>query len=140
MTLVLRHDRGCLYAQDPTGDHTDAAKRVADGYNLHIVANRQQATGRWVAFDLAEGRSDGALYDTKPQAVAHQHGNDDRRLYIRMRNTSMTACEAASLLRTARMLYDLGNPQNTERVIIPRLTNEHQARQVARLRDTLRWR
>lgn len=140
MTLILRHDPGCNYARESDGGHSDAAKRVADGYNLHLLAGRDNAVGRFLAFNLSDGRSDNALYDTKADAERHQHGHDRERLYVHVRATSMSACQAATLLRTARMLYDLGNHQTGDRVVIPRLTNEHQARQLARLQAILNGR
>jgi hypothetical protein len=135
MALVMRHDAGCHYARESDGGHSDASKRVADGYNLHCVADRENSRGKWVAFNLSDGRGDGVLYDSKIDAELHQHGNETQRLYLCIRASSMSVCAAASLLRTARMLYDLGNHQTGNRQVIPRLTNEHQARQLSRLQQ-----
>jgi hypothetical protein len=135
MALIFEHDRGCNYARESDGGHSDASRRIADGYNLHLIASRKEAVGKYLAFALADGRGDDAVYDTKADAERHQHGHDRERLYIRIRFSSMSVCEAASVLRTARMLYDLGNHQTGNRVVIPRLTNEHQARQLARLQS-----
>jgi hypothetical protein len=135
MALVMQHDSGCRYARESDGGHSDAAQRVADEHNLHRIASGDAAVGRFVACALADGRSDHVLYDTKADAEQHQHGADRERVYIRINIRSMSVCGAASLLRTARMLYDLGNHQTGDRVVIPRLTNEHQARQLARLQQ-----
>lgn len=139
--LVFQHDSGCRYARESDGGHSDASKRVSDEHNLHLIGSgNRQAAGRWIACRLSDGSSDHVLYDTKPDAAAHQHHNERRMLFVRVALTSMSVCEAATLLRSARMLYDLGNDQSGDRVVIPRLTNEHQARQLARLQQSIHGR
>jgi hypothetical protein len=133
MALVFVHDSGCRFARESDGGHSDAAKRTADAYNLHRIAGGEYAIGKWIAVALADGRSNHDLYDSKADAERHQGGHDRERLYLPIKAHSMSVCAAASLLRTARMLYDLGNHQTGDRVVIPRLTNEHAARQLARL-------
>jgi hypothetical protein len=135
MALELVHDAGCRYARESDGGHSDASKRVADGYNLHRIASGDASVGRWLAFRLSDGRGDDTLYDSKADAERHQHHNEARCLYVRIGPRSMSVCSAATLLRSARMLYDLNNPQTGDREVIPRLTNEHQARQLARLQQ-----
>jgi hypothetical protein len=133
--LIIQHDAGCRYARESDGGHSDASRRVADEYNLHLIASKKEAVGRWIACALADGRSDHAVYDSKAQAVTHQHGHDRERLYLCIRPYSLSVCAAASLLRTARMLYELGNHQEGERVVIPRLTNEHNVKQLNRFQE-----
>jgi hypothetical protein len=144
MTVVLIHDRGCRYALLGDGTHEDAAKRVSDGYNLHLTARGGEVAGKILAFRLADGTSDGTAYDNKAQAVYHQRHNERYCMFVRMRASSMTVCEAATLLRSARMLYDLGHHQGDRDhphgglQVIPRLTLEHQAWQDAALSQALR--
>jgi hypothetical protein len=135
MTLIFQHDAGCRYARESDGGHSDASRRVADEYNLHRVAGGEATIGRWISCALSDGRSDHTLYDSKADAELHQHGNETRYLYLPIKAMSMSVCSAATLLRTARMLYDLANHQTGDRVVIPRLTNEHQARQLERFQQ-----
>lgn len=146
MTVTLHvHDTGCRYALLGDGTHEDAAKRVTDGYNLHRVAGGYDTVGKILAFRIQDGTSDGVAYDNKPQAVAHQRHNERYCMFVRVRTSSMTVCEAATLLRSARMLYDLGNRPDRSHPnggldLIPRLTSEHQVRQDMALLRSLRHR
>lgn len=54
-------------------DIEDAGKRMADVLNLHITFGKpEDIRDKYVAISLADGRSDGVLYDTKRDAVKHQ--------------------------------------------------------------------
>lgn len=118
------------------GTHSDAAKRIADSYALHLIGAGDAAYGRWFAAALADGRSDGALYDSRGDAVRHQHHNEDRYIFIPIRPGRFTVCDAHTLLgcnrllaATQRALLDRGHRAGG-RVIIPRLTSEDQRAQV----------
>lgn len=50
---------------------TDRGRRVADTIKVHILGNGEDAYGKWVSARLSDGVSDGALYDTKADAVRH---------------------------------------------------------------------
>jgi hypothetical protein len=146
VTLVYVHQRGCRFAQLGDGSHDDAAKRAADAYNLHRIAGGDAAIGKVIAVKLADGTSDGVAYANKSEAVAHQRHNERYCMFVRIRATSMTVCEAASLLRSARMCYDLGAAQADRDhpkgglQLISRLTLEDAARQDAALYRALRRR
>lgn len=88
--------------------HTDAAKKVCDTYNLHKVADPYGSIGRWFACALADGSTDGVLYDNKRDAVWHQKHNESRYTFLKVGPSSMNVCEAEVMLRTARQLYDKG--------------------------------
>lgn len=88
--------------------HSDAAKRLADTYNLHRMALDLDAVGKWFAVSLAEGRSDNVLYDSKVDCVRHQHHNESLYAFIKIAPPTMDACEAEVMLRTNRSLYDNG--------------------------------
>jgi hypothetical protein len=135
VTLVYIHDQGCRYAQLGNGTHEDAAKRAADAYNLHRIAGGDDAVGKIIAVKLSDGTSDGVAYPSKYEAVRHQRHNERYCMFLRIRRASMTVCAAATLLRSARMLYDLGHAQADRDhskgglQVISRLTLEDAARQ-----------
>jgi hypothetical protein len=80
---------------------------MADQVNLHISALGVDALFRWVAIRLADGGSDGTLYDTRSAAVTHQ---SDSRLctYVQIQPFGMTPREAEPVLRFTRWAYDHG--------------------------------
>jgi hypothetical protein len=134
------HEAGCNFTRpefkwerSALGEHEDAAKRVSDGYNLHLLADRDGNQGRWLAFRLSDGTGDGTTYASKDDAIRGQRHNERYCMFLPLHRTSMSVCAAASLLRTSRMMYDLGNPQTERQELIPRLTRESQARQLQRL-------
>lgn len=90
------------------GDHSDAAKRVADIYNMHRVADPYGCIGSWFACALSDGTSDMVLYDSKRDAIRHQHHNENWYTFIQLVPSTMTPCEAEVMLKVARMLYDAG--------------------------------
>lgn len=143
MTVLVVHDPGCRYARPADGGHTDAAKRTADAYNLHLLAGAgmvpNPSVGQWLAVALADGRSDGVLYQTRRDAVRHQHHNEQLYAYLRIVPSSMSVCEAEAFLRMHRLAYDNGfrltDPEapGGGREIIPRLSREEFAAQITAL-------
>lgn len=83
----------------------EAGKRMAGSLNLHIVAG--QCFGRWVAFKLEDGRSDGVIYDTRDDAIRHQL-HETLCWYEPIRPVSYSADECALILMYARAAYDAG--------------------------------
>lgn len=62
----LRVCSQCIIVSDP-------ARRMSDTVNLHITCNNVwDLNDKWVAFRLQDGTSDGAVYDSKDHAIAHQ--------------------------------------------------------------------
>jgi hypothetical protein len=103
------HQMRCpIENRTPFGDHSDAAKRIADTFALHRIADPYGNIGYWFAAALIDGRSDGTLYESKPDAIKHQHHNENWYTYIQIVPSSMTACEAEIMLKIARMIYDKG--------------------------------
>ena len=90
------------------GDHSDAAKRIADIYSLHRLADPYGNIGFWIACALADGQSDMVLYETKSDAIRHQHHNENWYTFIQIVPSTMTPCEAEVMLKVARMAYDKG--------------------------------
>jgi hypothetical protein len=109
------------------------AHRVADAHNLHVLADRSNV-GHWIAVRLADGTSDGAVYDHRREAVSHQL---DEKLcaYIKLHPCMMTPKEGASVLKFYRVAYDAGfkvtDPEGPE-IIMPATTQELNS-QIARL-------
>lgn len=129
---IVRHDPGCRYARPEHGGHTDAARRLADWYNMHRIAG---ATRGVIAVALADGNSDGTLYEDRASAVAHQHHNERWYCYVRITAPTMTICEAESVMRWQRQAAEIAPPQLDEPgggfEVIPRLNREDVKRQLA---------
>lgn len=89
-------------------NHSDAAQRVYDTYNLHRLALGYDAIGKWFACALSDGRTDHVLYDSKYDAVTHQHHNEQYYTFIKIVPPMMKKCEAEVVLTTARKVYDAG--------------------------------
>lgn len=89
-------------------EHSDAAKRVSDTYNLHTSVDRYGSIGKWFAAALEDGHSDGTLYDSKHDCIAHQHHNEMYYAYISIKPSSMSVCDAELFLNINRRLYKAG--------------------------------
>lgn len=92
----------------PFGDHSDAAKRISDIYTMHRVADPYGNIGSWFAAALSDGTSDMVLYDSKRDAIRHQHHNENWYTFIQIVPSMMTPCEAEVMLKISRMMYDKG--------------------------------
>lgn len=131
----MTHDPGCPHV----GDHTDAAKRCSDAVSLHLAALGLDAVSKWVAVRLADGGSDGTLYDRRRDAIRHQ-SDEKLCVYICVQPGGMNICRAESFMAFQRRLYESGfatliDPDDVrDRQVIPRLTREQHARQMSTLR------
>lgn len=145
-TAVIIHDPGCRWARD--GDHSDAAKRITDAYNLHRIAGAGLGlhnVGKVFAARLSDGTSDGVLYDGTSDAIRHQKSNARWYAYLRIGREAMTVCNAASLLKMHREADAAGlnfvgrhdEPQSAME-IIPRLTVEDHQQQMRALQSAAR--
>lgn len=117
MTVLVQHDDGCKYGRldeeesEKQGKevlrpgHTDAAKRIADVYNLHVEAGCPK--GYVIACKLDDGSSDGCAYPNRQVAMEHQHHNERWFAYIQVQGGHMTVCEAESVLRWQRQTWKL---------------------------------
>jgi hypothetical protein len=85
----------------------EAGKRMADTLNLAIVAYNRAATGRWMAFRLADGTSDQVVYDSRDDAIAHQL-HESLCWYEQLRPAGYSADECALTLAYARAMYAAG--------------------------------
>lgn len=150
MNVLVRHDPGCKWgrfngtvnerAEILSGGvepgHSDAAKRFSDWYNLHKCAG-----GRgWIAVALADGDTDGQMYDTRQHAVRHMWPREDRYFFCVLDRPSMSVCAAESVLRWRRIMNEVEAP-HTDRdasngglEVIPRLAVEDQEAQIRAVR------
>lgn len=91
----------------------DAGKRFHDALRLHqlVLSKEEILARRFIAISLADGSSDGTVYDNRDDAVRMQRSNIDgnRVLYfqIPLERLPVIACE--SILWYARRAYDSGN-------------------------------
>jgi hypothetical protein len=115
-------------AVDPnqcTPEEWDAAKRMADAVNLHVLAHRAElGNGRdtpgYVAIRLADGHSpDGVLYDTRRDAARHWPPYPEGMTYVKVGRTDMPVKEALIVLMLHRMAYSRGVVFSEEEVIVP---------------------
>jgi hypothetical protein len=106
--------------------HSDAAKRVSDAYRLHRSALGTAAVGKWIAVKLADGTGDGTLYDSKTDAVRHQHGNETWFAYLTIGPWDMDVCQGEDYLAAVRLWADAGIPLTDPREVVPRATVEDQ--------------
>lgn len=102
--VLVKHDAGCPQG----GPHSDAAKRVADTYNMHRVADPYGCIRKWIACALADGASDNTLYDSKQDAIRCQHNNENWYTFICIGPATMSVCAAEVMLNVARRVYDAG--------------------------------
>lgn len=153
MTAVLvRHDHGCKWARATDVDfddqgkvvsatigpaHSDAAKRFADWYNLHKAAGM---TRGFIAVALADGASDGDVYESREDAVACTFPNERWFFFASLAQPSMTICAAESLLRYKRVMNEMEGA-HTDRdaphgglEVIPRLAMEDVEAQIEAVR------
>ena len=99
------HEAWC---QQKAINHADAPRRLCDQYNLHRIAMGYDAIGKWIACALHDGTSDGVLYDSKLDAVSHQHHNEQWYTFVKIGPQSIKLCEAEVMLKIARAFYDKG--------------------------------
>lgn len=87
----------------------EAAYRMSDTIALHLAANSDimNAVGKWAAFRLSDGSSDGILYDAREDAIRHQF-HELQCCYVCIPLTGMSPRDALSFLQTHRKLYDAG--------------------------------
>jgi hypothetical protein len=87
----------------------DAARRMADAHNLHVLAMIAEGRDRpgYIAIRLEDGRSpDGVVYDTRKDAARHQ--SDPKNFYVKVGKMSMGEREAIAVLKFARQALAAG--------------------------------
>lgn len=94
-----------------TPELLEAAKRASDLANSYLTWYPPfDIRNKWLAFKLEDGTSDGVLYDTKREAVRHQHGNEQWYAFFPFRNClgGTNAREMAIFLLWNRDAYNNG--------------------------------
>jgi hypothetical protein len=136
--LIFIHDRGCPRMGK---GHTDAAKRVYDTYHLHKAVGLDNSLGKFFAATLADGTTDGMLYDNRESAVLHQHHNENYYTFIQITMANMTVCAAEVMLGVYRRLYDAGRRESDSggRDIIKRSSTEDQLAYLRGITTNVDW-
>lgn len=150
--VLTRHDHGCKWSRfdgevderanilsgEVRPGHSDAAKRFSDLYNLHKAAG---TTRGWIAVALADGSSDGEVYETRAEAVLYQRHNERWYFYCALDQPAMTICQAESLLRYKRVMNQI-EAGHTDRdaphgglEVIPRVSIEDMEAQMRAVRS-----
>lgn len=117
--------------------HSDAAKRIADTFALHRLADPIGNTGRFFAANIGDGKSDNVLYDSRVDAIRHMKHNEMNYVYVQIVPGTMTVCDAEMLLSGMRKTYDARkkmidrDASNGGLEVINRLTVEDQRAQNA---------
>jgi len=152
VTVLVKHEPGCKWGRATDVDidsdghvisavigpgHSDAAKRFADNYNLHKAAG---TSAGWIAVALADGGTDGQVYQTREEAVRFAWPNERWFFYATLTQPSITVCAAESVLRYKRIMNEMEGG-HTDRdaphgglEIIPRLAAEDQEAQIRAVR------
>lgn len=107
-----------------TSELTDAAKRLADAVNLHVLAGLAENRDRpgFVAIRLSDGRSpDGVLYDSRRDVFRH-HPHERALFAVKVGKETMPEREAVIVLQMARMSYRRGVVFSEEEPLVPHLS------------------
>lgn len=103
----------------------DAANRMRDAVNLHVVAGTLGVRERhlqWLAIRLEDGRSDGTVYETRRDAVRHTMNKSRGWMYVKVGASTMGEREAILVLQMNRQAFAKGVVFAEEEPIIPQLT------------------
>ena len=84
--------------------NADAGRHCADAVNLALLLG---GLGKWIAVRLSDGKTDGKIYDTKPDAIRHQL-HEFQCAYVKVPPGGMDIEHGARYLEVNRKLYDKG--------------------------------
>lgn len=93
----------------PLGAFDDAARRIADAFRLHMMADPAGNEGRWMAFRLDDGTCDQTLYDSRSDAIRAKGLFAKHWGVIKLIPTGISYAAAASYLKTCRQVADNPN-------------------------------
>lgn len=96
-----------LFTGPPVSSASDAGKRIADTLTNRITF-QPWAPGKFMAFALADGASDGVLYDTRADAVKHHRNKEQHYMFLVVRPEPMKPEEADELIVIHRKLHAAG--------------------------------
>ncbi len=100
-------DGGKSVPTETPQEQADLGKRAAEAMNMHLFIDPVNAPGRWVAIRMSDGGSDGVLYDTRPDAIAHQL-HEQYCCYFQLPREGVTPDDARRFIEINRQLYDNG--------------------------------
>ncbi len=89
----------------------DAGRRMSDAIQLAVVFHPfAERIHSFMAFALADGGTDHALYPSKNTAIDHQHGREQDYAYVCLKNFpgGLKAKDAQIILNLHRYAYDHG--------------------------------
>jgi hypothetical protein len=86
--------------------YPDWAHRMSDVLNQAVLT--PGCAGRVIAIRLADGGSDGVVYDTRADAITHQHGHETWCDYIVIKPTAYSPRDCYDRLNYTRAMYDAG--------------------------------
>jgi hypothetical protein len=75
---------------------------------MHKLANPLGSIGRWFAVALHDGTTDNVLYDSKRDAVLHQHHNEQWYAFVQVTPGDLDDRAAETWLSLHRRMYDAG--------------------------------
>lgn len=79
-------------------------RRISDTVHLHVIGG---SVGKWLAFRLADGTSDGIPYDSRAEAIRHQL-HEQLCCYMIVHPDGITPYDAVRFLLVNRALYNAG--------------------------------
>lgn len=88
--------------------HSDAARRASDTWNLHRAAGLYAAIGKWFASRLDDGSTDGVIYDRKQDAIRHQRGFEYYYAFFCITIAQANPCDTEIFLSVQRRMYERG--------------------------------
>lgn len=104
----------------------DAANRMKDNVNLHIVVSSAFAERRigYVAIRLRDGSSHdkNTLYDNRREAVKHTQNEERGWFYVKVGQETMSEREAIIVLQMARQAFKNGVVFAEEEPVVPMLS------------------
>lgn len=86
----------------------ECGKRMSDALNARVVFGGLAAFGRWMAFSLEDGSSNGTLYDSREDAIRAMRNASVNHWFEAIRPSSYSADECALLIQYARAAYSAG--------------------------------
>lgn len=94
-----------LADRGPLGVYSDAARRMSDEITLALIADRDGTAGKFMAFRLSDGGTDGVRYDRGSDAARYQL-HPKQCVYLQIDRAGLGARGCAVMLETARRMYD----------------------------------
>lgn len=108
-----------------TQEVRDSAKRMCDAINLHVTAGALGLHDRvilWVALNIADGRSDGNIYDSRVDAARFTDNLPGTYFYCKVGVDYIQEKEAILVLQQHRQSFARGVRFRDEQVVTPILS------------------